>query len=141
VFTNQLGNIRILGRPNVGDNRGTILLARQERERAVVQSNEQGSLTDKIFETIFLACLMVIVLIAGAVLTAAGVFPGPQIARGFEGGKALYSKLTEYQDVYGSDLWDTARSADRGVTVNHPLRRTASPSTRRGTRRPLTSST
>jgi Arylsulfotransferase (ASST) len=105
----------------VGDNPGAILLTRQERETAV-RSNEQGSLSDKVFETIFVACLMIIVLISGAVLTAAGVFPGPQIARAFEGGKALYSKLTEYQDVYGSDLWDTARSADKGVTVNHPLR-------------------
>jgi hypothetical protein len=121
VFTIQLRNISIVGRPKVGDNPGAILLTRQERETAV-RSNEQGSLSDKVFETIFVACLMIIVLISGAVLTAAGVFPGPQIARAFEGGKALYSKLTEYQDVYGSDLWDTAHSADKGVTVNHPLR-------------------
>jgi hypothetical protein len=42
---------------------------------------------------------MLIVLVAGAVLTVADIFPGPQIARAYAGGKALYDKLTAYDDV------------------------------------------
>jgi Arylsulfotransferase (ASST) len=69
----------------------------------------------------YLACLagaMLIILVTGAVLTVAGIFPGPQIARAYEGGKALYQKLTAYEDVYASDLWHPARSAGRGVTLH-----------------------
>jgi Arylsulfotransferase (ASST) len=72
----------------------------------------------------YLACVagaMLIVLVTGAVLTVADVFPGPQVARAFEGGKALYRKLTAYEDVYGSDLWQPARSAGRSVTLHDPL--------------------
>ena len=59
---------------------------------------------------------------AGAVLSAAGVFPGPEIARAYQGGKALYDKATGYQNVYASDLWHPARFPDRGVTVYDPAR-------------------
>jgi hypothetical protein len=68
----------------------------------------------------FLAGSMLIVLVAGAVLTVADIFPGPQIARAVEGGKALYGKLTGYNDVYASDLWHPAPGTDRGVTVHDP---------------------
>jgi Arylsulfotransferase (ASST) len=68
----------------------------------------------------FVAGAMLIVLVAGAILTVAGVFPGPQIARAYEGGRALYSKLTDYGDVYASDLWHPARSAGQGVTLHRP---------------------
>jgi hypothetical protein len=63
---------------------------------------------------------MLIVLVAGAVLTVADIFPGPQIARAYAGGKALYDKLTAYDDVLASDLWHPAPGADGGVTVHEP---------------------
>jgi hypothetical protein len=70
----------------------------------------------------FLVALLLIVLMAGALLTAADIFPGPQVARAYQGGKALYTKLTAYQDVYRSDLWHPARNPGRGVTINDPAR-------------------
>src|SRR5690606_30426714 len=44
----------------------------------------------------------------------------PEIVRAYRGGKALYEKVTRYQDVYKSDLWFPARWPDRGVTVHVP---------------------
>jgi hypothetical protein len=85
-------------------------------------SEPPASLLDKVFHAAFIVALVVIALASGAVLTAADVFPGRQIARAWQGGKALYSKLTEYQDVYGSDLWYPERSVARGVTVHDPAR-------------------
>ncbi|MGH6901567.1 MAG: hypothetical protein ACREIR_02380 [Geminicoccaceae bacterium] len=77
---------------------------------------------DRAFYGAFLAALMLIAFVAGALLTAAGVSPGPEIARAYEGGKALHDKLTAYQDVYASDLWHPASRPDRGVTVHDPAR-------------------
>jgi hypothetical protein len=81
-----------------------------------------SGLLDKALYGAFVAALILIVLVAGAVLTAAEIFPGPQIARAYHGGKAFYSKLTAYDDVYASDLWHPARSPDQGVTVYDPSR-------------------
>jgi hypothetical protein len=83
---------------------------------------EQASMLDRVLHAGFFAALLLIVLVAGAVLSAADIFPGPQIARAYQGGKALYDKVTAYDDVFASDLWHAARSADRGVTVHHPVR-------------------
>jgi hypothetical protein len=63
---------------------------------------------------------MVIVLVTGAILAVAGIFPGPQIARAYEGGKALYGKLTAYDDVLASDLWHPTSRPDGSVTVHDP---------------------
>ena len=92
--------------------------ARTSAERA----SEQDSLPDKAFFGAFLTALIVIAFMAGAILTAAGISPGPQIARAYQGGKALHDKLTAYQDVYISDLWHPARGPDQGVTVHDPAR-------------------
>jgi hypothetical protein len=95
----------------------------QEEEAAPMTSrNERGGsgLLDKALFGAFLTALLVLVLVSGAVLNAAGIFPGPQIARAYHGGKAFYSKLTAYDDVYASDLWHPARSPDRGVTAHQP---------------------
>jgi Arylsulfotransferase (ASST) len=86
------------------------------------RSIEQDSLPDKALYGAFLAALILIAFLAGALLTAAGVPPGPEIARAYQGGKALHDKLTAYQDVYASDLWHPARRPDRGVTVYDPAR-------------------
>ncbi|MGH6899107.1 MAG: arylsulfotransferase family protein [Geminicoccaceae bacterium] len=86
------------------------------------RAREQESLPDKAFFGAFVAALMVMAFVGGAVVTAAGVSPGPEIARAYQGGKALHDKLTAYQDVYASDLWPPARSSDQGVTVHDPAR-------------------
>ncbi len=83
---------------------------------------QQGSGLDKVLHAAFLVALALLVLVSGALLTVADIFPGPQIARAYQGGKALYDKMTAYQNVYASDLWHPARSPDRGVTVHDPFR-------------------
>jgi hypothetical protein len=85
-------------------------------------AGERDALPDKAFFGAFVAGLVTIAFVAGALLSAAGVFPGPEIARAYQGGKALHDKLTAYQDVYMSDLWHPARYPDRGVTVHDPAR-------------------
>ena len=83
---------------------------------------DRGALLDKTLYGAFLAALLAVVLVAGAMLSAAGIFPGPQVARAYHGGKAIYSKLTAYDDVYASDLWHPARSSERGITAQEPAR-------------------
>ena len=85
-------------------------------------AGEQNSIWDKAAYAAFLAASMLIVLVAGAVLTVADIFPGPQIARAYEGGKALYGKLTAYDDVFASDLWHPASGPEGSVTVHDPAR-------------------
>ena len=86
------------------------------------QSTERDSAWDRAAYGAFLAAATMIVLVAGALLTVAELFPGPQIARAYEGGKALYGKLTAYDDVYASDLWHPARGSDGNVTLHDPAR-------------------
>jgi hypothetical protein len=106
-------------------------VARQERGNgALMKPNQARTSTDRASESLpdkalfgaFLAALIMIAFLAGAVLTAAGISPGPEIARAYQGGKALHDQLTAYQDVYASDLWPPARGPDQGVTVHDPAR-------------------
>ena len=85
---------------------------------AADRSDGQGALLERTLHGVFVAAVMLIVMVTGALLTTADVFPGPQVARAYQGGKALYNKLTGYQNVYASDLWNMARSPERGVTVH-----------------------
>ncbi len=89
---------------------------------AADRSDGQGALLERTLHGVFVAAVMLIVMVTGALLTTADVFPGPQVARAYQGGKALYQKLTGYDDVYASDLWNPARRAARGVTVHDPSR-------------------
>ena len=93
-----------------------------EQKEAADRSDDHSAPAERVLHGVFLASLMLVVMVAGALLTAANVFPGPQVARAYQGGKALYDKLTRYDDVYASDLWNVARSAERGVTVHDPAR-------------------
>src|ERR687891_695678 len=99
--------------------RGSLPAEGQESDRT--ESADDADLRwDKAAYAVFLTAWMFLVLVVGAVLTVAEIFPGPQIARAYEGGKALYGKLTAYNDVYGSDLWHPAPGPDGSVTVYDP---------------------
>lgn len=78
------------------------------------------SRVDGILNAAFIGALVFLALIAGAVLTAAKVFPGPQLADAYEGGKALYDKISTSADPYSSDLWKPERTLEKGVTVYDP---------------------
>src|SRR3546814_17277597 len=67
-------------------------------------SSAWDSRLDSFFHGAFLTALILMALVTGAVLTAADIFPGPQIVRAYQGGKAFYDKLTVYDDVYRSEI-------------------------------------
>lgn len=90
--------------------------------RLYERTKPAASRADKLFLGGFIIAAAVLLLLAGALLTAAGLPPGPQVARAWEAGRALYSKLFHYDDVYMSDLWHAERSDARGVTVHAPDR-------------------
>lgn len=79
-----------------------------------------AAMADRLLAAAFVGALVVLAFVGGALLTAAGTFPGAEIARAYQGARAVYSRFTEYRDVHRSDLWYPERRADRGVTVHDP---------------------
>ncbi|HEY7690272.1 MAG TPA: arylsulfotransferase family protein [Dongiaceae bacterium] len=77
---------------------------------------------DGLLQLAFILAFALLALIAGALLTAAKVFPGPQLTDAYDGGKALYDKLVTSQDSYATDLWKPERTTAKGVTVFDPAR-------------------
>lgn len=86
-------------------------------QRAHEPIEDEDSFTDKALRTALPVAIVLLSFVAGSILVVAQIFPGPQIARAYQGGMAYYNKLTAYQDVYQSDLWQPARSAEAGVTT------------------------
>src|SRR5215510_4103008 len=76
-----------------------------------------GSRTDWVLRGGFIVAVALLTFVAGAVLVASKTFPGPQLADAYAGGKALYTKLTGYDDPYSTDLWKPERTPRKGVTV------------------------
>lgn len=76
-----------------------------------------GSKLDRVFFGAFILALLVIAFVAGALLSSARVFPGPQIAQAYEAGRALYTQATAYDDPYAGDLWFPVRREESGVTL------------------------
>ena len=83
-------------------------------------ASEPTSPLDELCRTLSLAAALVLTFLVGALVTAGDVFPGPQIARALQGGKALYSQLSQYSDVYSGDIWYRERRPKRGVTAYVP---------------------
>ena len=77
---------------------------------------------DRLLFAAFVAAVALLLFIGGSLATTAGIWPGPQIARAYAGGLALYRKVTQYDDVYRSDLWHPAKSAAKGVVDYDPVR-------------------
>jgi hypothetical protein len=70
----------------------------------------------------FVGALVLLSFVAGAVLTAGEIFPGPQISRAYQGGQALYGKLTKYRDFRSTDLWFPQARSESGVTAYDPAK-------------------
>ena len=85
-------------------------------------TSNANSTIDKLLFGAFLGGLVVIAFLAGALVSVAGIFPGPHIARAYEGFKAYYEKRTAYSDIYASDLWHPTARAERGVAAYEPER-------------------
>jgi hypothetical protein len=71
---------------------------------------------DRVLQAANWTALLVLAFLAGALVTLSQVFPGRFISQAYQGGRALYDKLTLHHDVYRSDLWHPERRAERGVT-------------------------
>jgi Arylsulfotransferase (ASST) len=90
--------------------------------RATGQDEVSQSGADSVLRWGFVVALALLTFLAGAVVVASKTFPGPQLADAYEGGHALYSKLTGYSDPFTSDLWKPERTPRKGVTIYDPLR-------------------
>jgi hypothetical protein len=97
-------------------------MARGKTTRADAGRRGWRKVLDRVSEVGFVLGLALLAFVVGALLSAAELFPGPHIARAYLGGKAMYQKLTAYDDVYASDLWHPARFPDRGVTIHDGAR-------------------
>lgn len=84
--------------------------------------NHGTSRWDTVFRVGFLSGLLVLTFLAGAVLTAAKVFPGSHVDRAYYGARAVYERLTLYRDIYTSRLWYKERAPGTGVTVHKPAK-------------------
>jgi Arylsulfotransferase (ASST) len=71
---------------------------------------------DPVLRGAAIVALAFVCFVAGVVLTTADLFPAPQVARSYHGGRALYEQIFRYQDVYATDLWYPARTTRAGVT-------------------------
>lgn len=93
-------------------------MSNRDPEVAYEEPKSTPSVLDKVFHAAFVIALGMLLFLAGSILTIGNIFPGPQITRAVEGGAALYTKLTQYRDVYTSDLWFEERRKEKAVTVN-----------------------
>lgn len=86
--------------------------------KTVSAGGKPRSYVDGIFKVLFVSAVGVLLFLAGAVFTSGKIYPGPQIGRAVEAGKALYGKWNSTSSVYQSDLWFPQRNNLRGVSTN-----------------------
>ncbi len=70
----------------------------------------------------YVTVLLMVVFVVGSLFTAANLFPTPFIKQAYQGGLALHAKMTSYDDVFSSDLWNKARQRGGGVVESDPAR-------------------
>ena len=104
------------------------MVAPVHREPRQRQSNRldvismRGGISDKFAFALFAVSLGFLIFIAGTLVIMADVFPSGYVRDAYRAGTALYQKRTRSHDPLTSDLWRTARSPDRGVTLHDPAR-------------------
>src|SRR5690606_5996233 len=67
-----------------------------------------------------LLSLLFLSFLGGALVILSKVPPYETVRNAYLAAKAFHGKLTDYNDVYSTDLWRTARTDARGVTVYDP---------------------
>lgn len=68
----------------------------------------------------FLAAVIFLSFISGALLTVAEVSPSGYIRDAYRAGTALYHRFKNERNVYTSNLWNPQRTKETGVTVHDP---------------------
>lgn len=79
-----------------------------------------GRRVDALLRAAFIGAVALLIFVAGALASITNIFPGPQLAAAYQGGQALYEKLTLQSDPFATDLWKPARSSLKGTTVYEP---------------------
>jgi hypothetical protein len=79
-----------------------------------------GGRVDRLLRLAFIVAAGLVVFIAGALASIANIFPGPELAAAYQGGRALYEQLTQRSDPFATDLWKPARTTQKGTTVYEP---------------------
>ena len=100
-------------------------MRKEPRRRQVNRFNPsvaRGSVSDRFVFTLFAVSLAFLIFIAGTVVIMADVFPSGYVRDAYRAGTALYQKRARTHDPLTSDLWRTARSSDRGVTLHDAAR-------------------
>lgn len=82
----------------------------------------RGEISDKVAFLLFTLSLAFLIFLSGTVVIMADVFPSAYVRDAYRAGTALYQKSTRIHDPLTSDLWRSARSAERGVTLHDPAR-------------------
>lgn len=77
---------------------------------------------DRALKALSLAGLAALLFVGGALVAITGVFPAPLLKDAYNGGLALYARLTDYKDITATDLWNPARTDGRGVVVHDAAR-------------------
>jgi hypothetical protein len=97
----------------------TVGQATAETARSTLRETRHGgeSGVDSILRIAFVLASGVIIFVAGALMSAANIFPGPEIAAAYHGGRALYDKLAQTSDPFATDLWKPERTPDKGTAV------------------------
>lgn len=70
----------------------------------------------------FVLGIVCLAFIGGALATAADVPPGSYIRDAYRAGSALFEKRLSGQNHYKQDIWNAARTDERGVTSHDPDR-------------------
>ena len=81
------------------------------------KSASGNSAADRLFFGGFILALLLLAFLAGALLSTARIFPGPQIAQAYEAGRALYTQATAYDDPFAGDLWFPIRREEAGLVL------------------------
>lgn len=74
------------------------------------------------FPTMFVLSIGFIGFVAGSYVMFSDLFPAGHLNNAYSAGHALLAQRTEYTDPYPPELWQPARTEQRGVTVYDPAR-------------------
>lgn len=81
-----------------------------------------GDVHGRAFTATAIFCIAFLAFIAGSLTMYLQVLPADILRRAFQGGLAALDRATSYADATATDLWQDARSADRGVVRHDPTK-------------------
>lgn len=77
------------------------------------------SLVNSLSSLLFVLAIAFLGFSAGAFIILEEVFPHRHFSNAHKGGKALFDKVTRYQDPFQTDFWAPARTDRQGVTLHN----------------------